>query len=87
MNSREKFLRVLNFENIDTLKWEFGYWGGTIKNWYKQGLPKKDYPKLPTEITMTAASLYTSGWTHEWKSEGRTLTPDKELEIPNGIGV
>ena len=23
-----------------TLKWEFGYWGGTLKNWYKEGLPK-----------------------------------------------
>ncbi len=87
MNTREKFIRVLNFENVNTLKWEFGFWGSTIKNWYEQGLPKNEYPKLPTEITTTSASLYTSAWTHEWKRGGRTLTADRELEIPNGIGV
>lgn len=42
MTSRDLFLKVLNFENSDrTLKWEFGYWGGAIEKWYKEGLPKK----------------------------------------------
>jgi hypothetical protein len=43
MNSRELFLRTLNFENgARSLKWEFGYWGGTFQRWYKEGLPKKE---------------------------------------------
>ncbi len=46
MNSREKFLAVMNFE-IDkpVLKAEFAYWAGTIRNWLEQGLPKiKEVP-------------------------------------------
>ncbi|MCL4376980.1 MAG: hypothetical protein M1409_01160 [Actinobacteria bacterium] len=39
--TREKFLKILNFEKADrTLNWEFGYWGGTLKRWYDEGLPK-----------------------------------------------
>jgi len=42
LNAREIFLRILNFESAPrTLNWEFGYWGGTIRRWYKEGLPKK----------------------------------------------
>lgn len=41
MSSRKLLLRVLNFEdNTRTLKWEFGFWGGTLERWYKEGLPK-----------------------------------------------
>jgi len=40
-NTRELFLKIINFEKAPrTLKWEFGYWGGTVKRWYKEGLPK-----------------------------------------------
>lgn len=29
MNTREKFLETTNFnKKVNTLKWEFGYWGG-----------------------------------------------------------
>jgi hypothetical protein len=43
MNSRELFLKTLNFEkNVRTLKWEFGFWGGTLQRWYKEGLPLKE---------------------------------------------
>ena len=32
----------MNFEPCKrTLKWELGYWGGTVKRWYSEGLPKK----------------------------------------------
>jgi len=42
MNARERFLSIMNFESIDrTLKWEFGYWVGTIRRWYNEGLEKK----------------------------------------------
>lgn len=48
--TRERFLKILNFETVDrTLNWEFGYWGGTIKRWYKEGLPKIE--GLPEEVS------------------------------------
>lgn len=64
MNSRERFLEVMvNFNtNIRPPKWEFGYWGETIDNWYDEGLPKKNYPKIPKKISTPTASLYTSAW-------------------------
>ena len=50
MNTREIFLETLDFNtNIRTLDWEFGYWGGTIKRWYNEGLPKKH--GLSKEVT------------------------------------
>jgi len=42
MNARDLFQKIVNFEESKrTLKWEFAYWGSTIKRWYKEGLPKK----------------------------------------------
>jgi uroporphyrinogen decarboxylase len=42
MNTRERFNAVMNFEPIDrTLLWEFGYWGGAIRRWYAEGLPRR----------------------------------------------
>lgn len=42
MNSRERFLACMNFEKVDRApRWEIGYWGGTIRRWYQEGLPKK----------------------------------------------
>ena len=44
MNSRERFLEVMNFnKDVHSLKWEFGLWGETVNNWYDQGLPLKSY--------------------------------------------
>jgi hypothetical protein len=60
MNTRERFLEVCDFNPAAAaLKWEFGYWGETIKKWYAQGLPQRHYPALPTEIR-TPASYYRS---------------------------
>jgi uroporphyrinogen decarboxylase len=42
MNTREIFLKIMNFEPAPrTLNWEFGYWGGTIRRWYSEGLEEK----------------------------------------------
>lgn len=42
MNARDLYLNILNFEHTGRcLNWEFGYWGGTLKRWYREGLPKK----------------------------------------------
>ncbi len=42
MNTRERFLAVLDFnKDVHSLKWDFGIWGEAVDNWYAQGLPKK----------------------------------------------
>ena len=45
MNTREKFLSVLNFStNALVPEWEFAYWYDTLQRWYKEGLPKVNLP-------------------------------------------
>ncbi|MBM3707369.1 MAG: hypothetical protein FJW69_03355 [Actinobacteria bacterium] len=50
LTTRDLFLNIINFKHSNrTIKWEFGYWGGTINRWYKEGLPQtKNFPKLLT---------------------------------------
>lgn len=93
MNSRERFLEVMHFNpDVRTLKWEFGFWGENIKQWYQEGLPKKYGTNLPTRITTVGASLYTTAWTHQWR-QGRTYLEkfydecEQEIELPNGIAI
>ncbi|MDR3145760.1 MAG: hypothetical protein LBU21_05735 [Treponema sp.] len=39
MNARERFLRIMDGDtSIRTLRWEFGYWVGTIRRWQREGL-------------------------------------------------
>lgn len=62
MNSREKFNAVMSFDdNFPNLKAEFGYWAGTIKTWFDQGLPRlHSIPDnvLDGELVRGAVSLY-----------------------------
>ena len=85
MNLRERFLEIMcNFNtSIRTIKWEFGYWGETINNWYEQGLPKKNPAPIPTEITTPTASLYTVAWTCKNKYRYK----DGIEGFPNGIAI
>lgn len=77
MNTRERFLEIMDFNpDIHSLKYEFGYWGETIDNWYKSGLPKKRYPVLSKAITTPTTSLYSTAWTCQ--------SADK---LPKGIAV
>jgi uroporphyrinogen decarboxylase len=63
MNTRERFLEVLDFNReVHSLKWEFGLWGETVDNWYAQGLPKKNYPVVSRVTTTPTASLYAPAW-------------------------
>jgi uroporphyrinogen decarboxylase len=44
VNSREKFLSVMrmqdaDYSNIEIPKVEFGYWAGTVRRWFGEGLP------------------------------------------------
>ena len=63
MNSRERFLEVMNFNtNVRSMKWEFGFWGENITQWYQEGLPKKYGTNIPTNLTTVAASLKYGGY-------------------------
>lgn len=67
----------MNFNpNVHSLRYEFGYWGETVDNWYKSGLPKKKYPVVDKVITTPTSSLYSAAWTCQ-KSE----------TLPKGIAV
>jgi uroporphyrinogen decarboxylase len=91
MDSREKFLETMSF-NTEAIanKWEFGIWGATIERWYREGLPKKKYPRIPINIINTTTSLYTPIWTHQWR-KNKTLfekiykEPEREIRLPKGI--
>lgn len=42
MNAREKFLRVMDFDtSVAPPLYEMGYWSGTVRRWYNEGLPKR----------------------------------------------
>ena len=47
MNTRERFLAVMNFQPVDrTLMWEIGYWSDAVRRWHREGLPHRyDVPK------------------------------------------
>ena len=67
MTARERFHEIMNFNTgVPTLKWEFGYWGETLDNWYRDGLPKKKYPELPAPNSpdkTPTSHLYAPAWT------------------------
>jgi hypothetical protein len=93
MNSRERFLETMKFNpKAKANKWEFGIWGSTIERWYKEGLEKKHYPKVPTNIINTTASLYTPVWTHEWRKTKTIVEkvykePERKIKLPKGIAT
>ena len=41
MNAKERFLLLMRFEPVRTLKWEFGYWAAAVRRWYREGLEAK----------------------------------------------
>ena len=77
MNTRERFLAVLDFnKDVHSLKWDFGIWGEAVDNWYAQGLPKNNYPVVSKKLTTPTASLYGPAW----RSVG-------EGKLAKGLGV
>lgn len=84
MNARERFLEVMNFNpDVAALKWEFGYWGQTINNWYEQGLPKTTYPAIPKTITTPTSTLYSYAWSD--KCQGRDRLPSGFPVMAGGL--
>jgi uroporphyrinogen decarboxylase len=61
---------------VHSIKWEFGYWGETIDNWYASGLPRKHYPEIQTVVNNATSGLYNYAW--------RTI---KTGQLPKGIAV
>ena len=93
MNAREKFLGTMAFDpQAIAPKWEYAYWGATIKRWYAEGLPQKCYPTIPTQIHTTCSSVYTTAYTHAWR-DTRTLFErtfgerQRRIELPDGMAV
>ena len=41
MNTRERFLAVMDLQRVAPPKWEFGYWGATLRRWYEEGLARQ----------------------------------------------
>ena len=77
MTARDRFLETMRFgRGIETLRWEFGYWGETVTNWYAQGLPRRQAPIPSSHRTTPTASLYAPAWTCQGCGE-----------IPNGMAV
>uniref|UniRef100_A0A7V4TIF7 Uroporphyrinogen decarboxylase (URO-D) domain-containing protein n=1 Tax=Candidatus Caldatribacterium saccharofermentans TaxID=1454753 RepID=A0A7V4TIF7_9BACT len=63
MNTRERFLEVMHGNSrVCPPKWEFGYWGGTVERWYREGLPKRHYPCLPQYTVSPTSHLYVPCW-------------------------
>jgi uroporphyrinogen decarboxylase len=77
MNLRERFLEVMQFNtNVHSIKWEFGYWGEVLDNWYASGLPKKHYPEIPHSVNNATDGLYNIAW--------KSIKGDR---LPKGIAV
>lgn len=93
MNSREKFIEIMNFNTKTNVpKWEYAYWGATINRWYNEGLPENNYPVLPTNIVTTSSSLYTAAWTHEWRKKQTIFEKnfeerEEKILLKDGIAV
>ena len=93
MNTREKFLGVMAFDpSARAPKWEFAYWGATIKRWYSEGLPERNYPAIPTQLHTISSSVYTTAYTHEWRKTRNLIektTGERQRKIPlfDGMAV
>ena len=66
MNSRERFLRVCDFEQVDhPPRWDcLGFWGATIERWWNEGLPRGVYAEQYFEMDPRPTIPVDSGFTH-----------------------
>ena len=77
---RDRFLSVLVDKDptVKTLKWEFGYMGQTINNWYSQGLPRVEPVKYLEKTTSPTSGLFLPAW----KCNNKYIKPK---EYPKGF--
>jgi len=78
VNSREKFLATMNFDKSPPFLREFGYWAGTIKRWYKEGLPQIDGipPDIPSGVSV--GKFWQEGAKAKCKDLERVVQFDKQ---------
>ncbi|HTO23245.1 MAG TPA: uroporphyrinogen decarboxylase family protein [Spirochaetia bacterium] len=76
MTTREAFLATCEFQPVVPPKWEFGYWGETVDNWYNSGLPRNHYPTLERTVRTPTSGLMLPAW--------RTIGGHR---LPRGISV
>ena len=62
MTTREAFLSTCEFQKVVPPKWEFGYWGETVDNWYASGLPRHHYPALEETVRTPTSGLMLPAW-------------------------
>jgi len=62
VTTREAFLATCEFQKVVPPKWEFGYWGETVDNWYASGLPRKHYPVLEETVRTPTSGLMLPAW-------------------------
>jgi uroporphyrinogen decarboxylase len=93
MNARERFLETMKFNTrVRVPKWEYAFWGLTIKRWYAEGLPERNYPVIPTKVSTINYSLYTTAYAHEWEKTKNLFEKsfgerERKIELPDGIAV
>lgn len=87
MNTRERFIEVMKYHNpnVPSLKWEFGYWGETLNNWYQQGLHKKNWTPIPSTFTSVNSSLYTYSWTSKNRYVRKGDYPKGYVSMAGGL--
>jgi len=82
MNLRERFHEVMHFNpRAHSIKWEFGYWGGTVERFYREGLPKGLYPRLPQMVSSPTSHLYAPCW----QSLGHDTLPPGIAVVGGGL--
>ncbi len=82
MNSRERFLATMRFQNVDRVpNWEMGYWAGTLDRWYAEGLPR--HPDAPRGL-VSGAGVKGEGF--PWRrSEPKDYSVNAYLGLDRGI--
>ncbi len=87
MTTRERFLAVFRDHDptVRALKWEFGWWGKTVNDWYKQGLPKNNWAPIPDKIVRTTSSTLNTAWNIDNKYVAPGEYPDGYIVCAGGL--
>jgi hypothetical protein len=86
MNSRQRFLEVMDFNsNVRSPKWEYAYWGGTLNRWYSEGLPKTFFVQPAGAITTPTSSLYLTAYSRNIDLMRKAIIPHGQVVFGGGV--